>query len=168
MALIKCKECGEQISTKAEACPKCGAKQVKRHSALSWIGLVGFAGFIVYACGIGQPSTPTVSEPAKPVVETPKDIAIGNAQMAAIQLKASMKDPSSFKVLQALMMDDLTTCIEYTAKNSFGALTRGDAVLPSCKKLFVTSGDAAFNALDKKLCANKTGTVFTTALNMMI
>lgn len=26
MALIKCKECGNEISTKAEACPKCGAK----------------------------------------------------------------------------------------------------------------------------------------------
>lgn len=26
MALIKCKECGNEVSTKAEACPKCGAK----------------------------------------------------------------------------------------------------------------------------------------------
>ena len=27
MALIKCKECGEQVSTKADACPHCGAPQ---------------------------------------------------------------------------------------------------------------------------------------------
>ncbi len=25
MALIKCKECGEKVSNKADACPKCGA-----------------------------------------------------------------------------------------------------------------------------------------------
>lgn len=25
MALIKCKECGETVSNKADACPKCGA-----------------------------------------------------------------------------------------------------------------------------------------------
>lgn len=25
MALIKCKECGEQVSDKADLCPKCGA-----------------------------------------------------------------------------------------------------------------------------------------------
>ncbi|WP_305831489.1 zinc-ribbon domain-containing protein [Pseudomonas aeruginosa] len=26
MALIKCKECGAQVSNKAKACPSCGAK----------------------------------------------------------------------------------------------------------------------------------------------
>lgn len=26
MTLLKCKECGNEISTKAESCPKCGAK----------------------------------------------------------------------------------------------------------------------------------------------
>ena len=31
MALIKCKECGTEISSKAEACPKCGAKNVKHY-----------------------------------------------------------------------------------------------------------------------------------------
>ena len=30
MALKKCSECGEQISTKAAACPKCGAASKKR------------------------------------------------------------------------------------------------------------------------------------------
>lgn len=29
MAMTKCKECGNEISTKADACPKCGAKQVR-------------------------------------------------------------------------------------------------------------------------------------------
>jgi len=29
MAMTKCKECGAQISTTAESCPHCGAKQKK-------------------------------------------------------------------------------------------------------------------------------------------
>jgi len=40
MALTKCKECGEQISTKADACPKCGAKLAKKTSAFTWLVLI--------------------------------------------------------------------------------------------------------------------------------
>lgn len=35
MALINCKECGEQISTKASACPKCGAPMYTRRKGPS-------------------------------------------------------------------------------------------------------------------------------------
>ena len=38
MAMSRCRECGNQISTKAEACPKCGAKQAKPTGVLAWIG----------------------------------------------------------------------------------------------------------------------------------
>lgn len=48
MALVKCKECGEQVSTKAEACPKCGAKMPKRSSLGAWLVLVIIL-FVVYA-----------------------------------------------------------------------------------------------------------------------
>lgn len=37
MALVKCKECGEQISDKATACPKCGAGLPKKTSFIGWI-----------------------------------------------------------------------------------------------------------------------------------
>jgi hypothetical protein len=36
MAIIKCKECGGQVSTKADACPACGAKQKKPVGCLGW------------------------------------------------------------------------------------------------------------------------------------
>ena len=38
MAMTRCKECGSDVSTKAEACPKCGAKQV-RTSGCAWVVL---------------------------------------------------------------------------------------------------------------------------------
>ena len=40
MALRKCKDCGNQISTKATACPKCGAVVKKRSGCLSLIAIV--------------------------------------------------------------------------------------------------------------------------------
>ncbi|HEE9829758.1 TPA: zinc-ribbon domain-containing protein, partial [Citrobacter freundii] len=35
MALIKCKECGEQVSDKAASCPKCGAPIAKKNKGPS-------------------------------------------------------------------------------------------------------------------------------------
>jgi|SRR5690554_2059475 len=36
MALVKCKECGSEVSTKAKVCPKCGAKAPKKTSLFTW------------------------------------------------------------------------------------------------------------------------------------
>ncbi|WP_417522269.1 zinc ribbon domain-containing protein [Marinobacter sp.] len=40
MALVKCKECGSEVSSKAKACPKCGAKAPKKTSLFTWFVLV--------------------------------------------------------------------------------------------------------------------------------
>lgn len=40
MALVKCKECGADVSSKAAACPKCGAKPTKKTSIFTWVVLV--------------------------------------------------------------------------------------------------------------------------------
>lgn len=40
MALIKCKECGEQMSSKAHTCPHCGAKPPSKTSAVTWFVLI--------------------------------------------------------------------------------------------------------------------------------
>jgi hypothetical protein len=38
MALMKCKECGNEVSTKATSCPKCGAVIKKKTGCLGYIG----------------------------------------------------------------------------------------------------------------------------------
>lgn len=73
MAMTKCKECGEKISTKAESCPNCGAKAPKKTSALTWIVTV-IIGFMVYA-GINAPSTSTSKTSTASSSVTPKKIA---------------------------------------------------------------------------------------------
>jgi len=37
MALIKCKECGKEISSEAGACPNCGHKKPKATSGVTWV-----------------------------------------------------------------------------------------------------------------------------------
>ena len=39
MALVKCKECGEKVSTKAKSCQNCGAKPPKKTSIVTWVVL---------------------------------------------------------------------------------------------------------------------------------
>ena len=44
MALKKCKECGNEVSTKAASCPKCGAVLKKKTGCLGYIG----AAFLIF------------------------------------------------------------------------------------------------------------------------
>jgi len=58
MALVKCKECGEQISNKAKTCPKCGAAPPKKTSAFTWIVAL-FFGAIIFAAMQGSDTSST-------------------------------------------------------------------------------------------------------------
>lgn len=60
MALVKCKECGEEISSKAKVCPKCGAKVAKKTSLFTWLVLVIIV-FVIYSANNPTTSTRTTS-----------------------------------------------------------------------------------------------------------
>lgn len=64
MALKKCKECGNEISNKADKCPQCGAPQKKRTSVFTWIVLI-FIIFSVYVSINNPPNTGGQSDTAK-------------------------------------------------------------------------------------------------------
>ena len=46
MAMKKCKECGNEVSTKAESCPKCGAVLKKKTGCLTYL-VTGFLVLII-------------------------------------------------------------------------------------------------------------------------
>lgn len=87
MSLIKCRECGTEISDKASACPKCGAKLGRK---VSWVGiaLVVFIGVFAYRCSSLQVARNRVAVPDKPTVAAVPGggVAIG---MTAAQVLAS-------------------------------------------------------------------------------
>lgn len=66
MALIKCKECGTEVSSKAKTCPKCGAKPTKKTSLITWFVLILIV-YLVYASSQGFESTPAKKQSNKPV-----------------------------------------------------------------------------------------------------
>lgn len=47
MALVKCHECGKELSTKADKCPHCGAKPKKKTSIIVWVFALLF-GFVIF------------------------------------------------------------------------------------------------------------------------
>lgn len=56
MALIKCKECGNEISNKADSCPRCGSK-VKQSTISGTIGwVIGGLFVFIYALGMILPN----------------------------------------------------------------------------------------------------------------
>jgi len=40
MALVKCKECGEQVSSNAKTCPNCGVNAPKKTSFITFLVLL--------------------------------------------------------------------------------------------------------------------------------
>jgi len=80
--------------------------------------------------------------------------------LAVRQLRSSMKNPDSFKLEEALRMDDGSLCLSYRASNSFNAIVPGQAVIT--RKAFVTSDTRErFAPVWNKHCAKKAGTVLT-------
>lgn len=155
MALKPCKECGTQISTKAEACPKCGAKQPKPTSIATYI--IG-AFFILVVINIVRTKFEVDEAAAAAPAKTPaqlaetarKDREINVVLAGAMRLKASMKKPEAFQLKSAMMIGGKTICYEYIGRNSFNDQTAEYYVISDT----VSSGEAKdWN----RLCAGKTG-----------
>lgn len=144
MALIKCGECGKEISDKATTCPHCGAPTsiTASGNAPAWYTAAATTsekkkpegGFnkILIASGIGflillpfvllTPSKPSSSSPpADPVGEA----RFQKTAMFAAGLKSKLRDPESF-VLESAHADETATviCIEYRARNGFGGMNK--------------------------------------------
>ena len=69
-----------------------------------------------------------------------------------------MKDPKSFSLTSAIVMDDGPACYEYRAVNSFGASLPREAVMLPSGKIFTADHDEnAFISAFNKGCAKKSG-----------
>jgi hypothetical protein len=61
MALVACKECGNEVSTTAKACPKCGAK-VPRTKWWLWGPLLAVSLLFVWGAITGPKNTTELAE----------------------------------------------------------------------------------------------------------
>ncbi|WP_135475265.1 zinc ribbon domain-containing protein [Pseudoalteromonas sp. KS88] len=118
MALIKCKECGAEVSSKAKTCPKCGAKPAKKTSLITWFVLILIV-YLVYSAS--QRSTPN-SNYKKPVLTEKSDIKAEEV----VKEKAEKIKP---------LTDWLTTSAtdEMTGKVTFYAASKTTYPVPGMK-----------------------------------
>lgn len=156
MALIKCKECGAEVSDAAKACARCGAPLPKKTSTLTWV-IGGFFALVV-AMSVFRPSSPPVppKSPEQLAEERKREQEFQQVVMVAKLAKASAKDPASFNLTFAGLTERGAVCIEYRAKNSFNAVVPGVYVAAGKE-----NGDTA--AIWNKHCAKQSIKDYSTA-----
>jgi len=114
---------------------------------------------IVIAVMVGGRSTKPPEAPFSPEEKAKKEAGDQRwaSQVSLVRaLRSSMKNPDSFKIEEAVELDDGTICITYRATNSSNAVIPGQAVL-SLKGQSVTSDDRRFGARWNATCAKKSG-----------
>lgn len=99
MALIKCKECGEKVSTKAKNCPACGAP-IKRTSGCAVVLLVLLGVSIIACIGLVQ----VWKEAAK----NPPDLTVksGSTKTVGGYLASPSKDALQMAIRYATQNDE--------------------------------------------------------------
>jgi hypothetical protein len=106
MALIRCKECSSEVSSKAVSCPKCGAK-IKRKG----IGLLSVVGILFLLAAVGasvQPKQNAVSTPSttlplpKPKLSL-KEEALSNLEITSLRWH---KDEGVFMTVDAIFANN--------------------------------------------------------------
>jgi hypothetical protein len=137
MALVACKECGKEVSKKAEACPHCGFKP-KRTSLFTWIVTI-FVGIPILISVIIAGGQSSSSEPKTPE-QMAAELASQRATYARIiaeqsiskQLKApSTADFSGYSETQVAKLknggpNDWIVMGFVDAQNDFGAKLRNN------------------------------------------
>lgn len=126
MALIKCKECGKDISTDAKVCPHCGAKPPYRPS----LAFILIAGLLV-VFGI-KASIESSRPPPQAAPKTAEQIAEDEAKerrhlvvsVTAKKLKNALREPESVEWLY-MGTDEKAevVCLQYRARNGFGGMS---------------------------------------------
>jgi len=132
MALVKCVECNHQISTDADKCPQCGAKQNKGgfRKTLGWIIVVIIAFSVIGRMRDESPKD--VKKPLDPKAEQEKNNRALRGLIAKKELaniKETLNDPSSLSVNWIGANEKGTVvCFDYRAKNGFGGLVKSYTV----------------------------------------
>ena len=172
MSLIKCGECGREVSSTAKACPQCGAKvkKVKVKKPVSkitavFVVLIGVA-IIIGVINSNQHQTDAQDAAAARVAAlTPeqraqetadrkkRDDQVTAGAQGAYVLKHAAKDPEAFELRSAVVKHDGATCYNYRAKNAFGAVMPGEAVLSPIGRMYIKEHDGgAFVRVWNKEC----------------
>ena len=159
--MIKCKDCGREISTSATSCPGCGATP-KKATSRATILFGGLFAIAVASCVSSRVANQTNGEePPKAQTkstaqleeEAAREKEFQRVVLALRSIKAGLKNPSSLDVKGAGIVPGGSICVEYRASNSFNAIVLERAAFDPKGAV----GDW------NRLCAGKSGTDYTHA-----
>ena len=119
MALVKCKECGNDISTEAKTCPKCGAKNEKPANAGTALAFIVIAIIMLYGAFNMSSTTTQQSAPTPP---DPKIQAISSLKVVQYEWHTSgsgsiMMLNITFKNEGPDDVKDITVVCKHSAKS---------------------------------------------------
>ena len=118
-----------------------------------------------------------VQEPSKKLVPNEPDekeklartLSFQRAVFGARVLKESMRDPDSFNLETAIVVEGTgAVCYEYRAKNGFGGTNYGRAVISADGSKFLTNTMEGFALWWNAECANKKGVDSAAALRWFV
>ncbi len=136
MAMTKCKECGTEISTKAAACPKCGAVMPKKTSGCAMIVGACFAIFIVAPMVMVSVGSKKPLSPEAQKQQEAEQLATDACEAAKKAITGALKAPSTAEFPGCFLGRDqieIRSNPEKTiymvrswvdSQNSFGAMVR--------------------------------------------
>lgn len=107
MALIKCEDCGKEISSDAKACPECGSPQNRRKSKQGCLGCLGvivlavIISSIMWLVGEDEPQTAKIKDarPPAPTQSSAPEVkpvvfdVISNDSIPGIKLQIDLRTP---------------------------------------------------------------------------
>lgn len=140
MALINCKECGNQISDKADKCPNCGFKQKKPISLLVFLGIL----FILFAFIGSYVSKPKVDSKAADNIANNPNTQISESSVITtskrlIKTTAFNEDSLKFRNITTSDTDKfgLVACGEVNGENRMGGMSGYVKFISNGKTLFL-------------------------------
>lgn len=131
MALKTCKECGHELSTKADACPNCGAvkRKPRQYGCGSLILLLLLAGFLISLFAGGNKTTthqPTTKAELR-LERIKKGFSPWDGSHIGLEraIKHAMNDPKSYEHVETRYIDKgdyLIVTTTFRGKNALGGI----------------------------------------------
>lgn len=106
MSMIKCGECKQDISDKAEKCPHCGAPVKKKTSLLTWI-VAGVVGIVVISAFSGKPSDTPSSIPSTSSGNATADVVVKPEWNMGNDIDSVSGKPSKVAIMDSTNLVDM-------------------------------------------------------------
>ncbi len=146
MSLVKCKECGQKISTSAEVCPNCGAKPPQKTSPTTWI--VGILMGLIFWFSYSEEGY--INDDKSDIFNSPQNIHIDKSPLDLSRSDDYKKYSNEFKIAAKKIYSLLRCSKNDISSEGFLRSQTYDTYFISCTDYFKKFGTTPVYHLDVK------------------